>query len=179
MKRFYRLFLIPPPCRKGVTLIELTVALVLTSIITGIIYMTWNHITLHIEVQKKRASLHGECIRISQQINHQLHTAASVIKWDPHSVTFTTANKSDTLTYSFDGTTLTCNNVPVALTVPQSTVRNFSLANENTDDGTQPYLFTCTLILGNAIGDTVATKTTVLIHRTTVNDDASGNNFTW
>jgi prepilin-type N-terminal cleavage/methylation domain-containing protein len=178
MKRHYQLFLMPPSYRKGITLIELTVALVLTSIITGIIYMTWNHITLHTEVQKKRASLHGECIRISQQINQQLHTAASIIKWDPHSITFTTANKSDTLAYSFDGTTLTCNNIPVILTVPQSTVRNFSLENENTDDGIQPYLFTCTLILGNAIGDTVATQTAVLIHRTTINDP-SGDNFTW
>jgi Tfp pilus assembly protein PilE len=178
MTRSCRLQFYLPFNRHGVTLIELVFAMLCTTIVSGIVYLTWNHINQYTLVQNRKSALRSECFRIAKQISNQLHKAEAILQWDPHKILFTTSLKNDTFSYSFDGTSLEYNNSAITLTTPFSTVQQFLLENANTDNETQPYLFTCTITLGNASGDTASVKTTVLIQHKLENN-ASDNNFVW
>lgn len=153
---------------RGTTLVELTVAFVLTSIVISIVYFTWNHLTIHTHTQKRRSVLNAECLRITQQISIHLHQAEQVLDWSRNSIRVLRPTDNDTISYSYDGTTLQFNKNPLTILSPQTTVQTFTIENSNPEDPASPYLFTITLKLQNAAGDTTSRKTTISLHRSPV-----------
>lgn len=161
---------------KGVTVLELTVAVVLTSILVSIVYYTWNQINLHTTVQKRKAALHTECIRISRQITDRLRGARKVLKWDTDDISFVGASGSDTCSIAFRVPSLSVDDAPVRPQLPKTEMSLFSIENLNARDQTIPYLFRMTFQLVNSHGDTANAATSLMIRRSELSES---DDFMW
>lgn len=163
--------------RRGVTLIELTVAVILTSIVITIVYASWNHLVFYTTVQKRRGSLQNESTRITDQMITKLHKAQRVIRWSPDEILFTVSEPTDTIHYSFDGTSLRCNDKPIPMLLPGTSIDRFTIDNLNSNDPSSPYLFRITLRFVTKQGDTTSNDATVLVNKPY--GEANGNDFMW
>jgi type II secretory pathway pseudopilin PulG len=161
----------------GVTLMELTVAVVLTSIVIAIIYVSWNRLTFYTTTQKRRSALTSECNRLTDMLVTQLNKAHTVIRWSHYDIIFVVAGSEDTLNYSFDGYQLRCNDKPVPLLLHGSTVAAFMVDELNNDNSSKPYLFSLSLTCVTAQGDTASAQSTVMVKRPY--GDARNSDFMW
>jgi Tfp pilus assembly protein PilE len=161
----------------GVTLVELTVAVVMSSTMIIIVYTTWNMLNHHMFSQQRKAALHGECERIAKTVTTQLRRADAVLQWDRNSIRFISSGFTDTITYSYNGTLLDYNAQPISLTLPRASVTEFSFENQNADEASVPYLFLFTITLISGQGDTATVRSTVMVHR--LNEQPEGNDFMW
>ena len=162
---------------RGITLIELSVAVILTSIVITIVYASWNHLVFYTSLQKRRSSLQTECSRISDLLIMKLHHAETIIRWSSDDIQFTVTDPADTLHYSFDGSSLNCNGKPMQLLLPSTTVNRFLIENINSNDNASPYLFKISLRCVTKQGDTASTDATVLVNKPY--GAAQGNDFMW
>jgi type II secretory pathway component PulJ len=160
-----------------VTLLELTVAVVMSSAVITIVYTTWNQLNRHMFSQQRKAALHGECERIAKTVGNQLRRADAVLQWDENSIRFVSSGFTDTITYSYNGTLLEYNGQPISLTISRTSVTEFSLENQNADEPSVPYLFLFTVTLVSEQGDTATVRSTVMVHR--LNEQPEGNDFMW
>ncbi|MBN1577900.1 MAG: hypothetical protein JW913_15175 [Chitinispirillaceae bacterium] len=161
----------------GVTLLDLTMAVVLTSMVVSIVYATWTQINRHTVTHQRRAALRGECSRIAETMAGQLRRAEAVIQWDRSSVSFIPSASHDTLTYSYNGEILEVNGQPLALTVAETSVSAFSLENQNDENASLPFLFHITVALSTGQGETDTVSTTVMARR--LNEQPPDNDFIW
>lgn len=148
--------------RKGFTIVELTVAVLLTSIVVTIVYATWNGMNRHIYSRERRARLQNECDRIAGGIIAGMRRADDVISWDRTSIRYTTSG--DTVAWSFDGSVL-WNSGREVRPMRGGEVCAFSLENNNANEESRPWLFSLTLSLVSAANDTATTRSTVMVRR--------------
>ncbi|GEM_PF-5174211 len=160
--------------RKGFTIVELTVAVLLTSIVVTIVYATWNGMNRHIYSRERRTRLQNECDRISQGIIAQMRRADDVISWDRTSIRYTASG--DTVAWSFDGNVLWNNGTEIK-PMRGGRVCAFSLENSNDNEESKPWLFSLTLSLVSMANDTATNRSTVMVRR----GDAAApeNDFMW
>jgi len=163
--------------RAGFTIIELMVGIALTAILTTVVYMTWNTLSTHTTVQKRRTVLRSESTRIVTQITSQLRRADNILHLDRNRVVFTMNDGSDTICYDFDGSELRRNDIPISFTGPHISVTDFTFHDDNSNDGQKPYLITCTLRMKTESGDTTSSQMTVFVRR--AQSENSDNSFSW
>jgi type II secretory pathway component PulJ len=161
----------------GVILIELLVAVMLTSIVVTVIYAAWARINRHTISHQRTTELHRECGRIAETITARLRRAEAVLHWDQNSVRFIASGEADTMTYSFDGQNLFLNGQPVPLLIRQASVSAFSLENQNRENPSQPFLFRITVSLSIDRGET-ATVSTIVMARS-LHEQLPDNDFIW
>lgn len=163
--------------KRGVTLIEMTVAVILTSIVITIVYASWNRLLFFTSVHKRRNSLQTESSRISDLLITKLHKAETVIRWSSDDILFTVTDPVDTLHYAYNGTSLQCNDEPVQLLLPSTAIDRFSIENINSNDSESPYLFKISIRFITKQGDTTSTEATVLVNKPY--GERHGNDFMW
>ena len=163
----------------GVTLAELTIAIVAASILLSVVYFTWNSMSTTTTVRKRRSVLQSECDRIAHLVSGSIRKAEAVLGYDRTSVRLLDADNTDTVTLSFDGTSILRNGRPTGFILPQITVSEFSFENQNGDRDDQPYLFLfrCTLITRQ--NDTASVQTTVMGRRPGGDGTRQENDFMW
>jgi len=161
---------------RGVTLIELTVAVVLSTFVAASVFFTWNHLNRYTAVQKHRTALQAESNRIVNQITAQLRRSEHIIRFDRSSLEFTVNNPVDTISYVLTNRALNCNGTPLSYTVPGIAVDDFSIENTNSAQENESYLFNIALRLVHFSGDTASATATVFVkrHPETVDGDAFG-----
>ena len=165
--------------RSGLTLVEMTVAVISASILITVVFATWNHITTTTEIRKRRTVLHSECGRIVDLVTGSIQKAEAVLRYDRNSIRLLAADESDTVVFSLDGTRILRNDVPLSILLPRVTVAEFSFENRNDETEGQPYLFLfrCTLVANN--NDTASLQATVMGRRPRDNTTSAGNDFMW
>jgi Tfp pilus assembly protein PilE len=160
----------------GVTVLELTVAVVLTSILVSVVYFSWNQLTHQTTVLKRKTALHTECNRISRMITDRLRGTQSVLKWNTDYIEFVPASKKDTCSISFRGSSLSINDTPVKLLLPGTEISMFAIENLNGYDQSRPYLFRLSFQLVNIHGDTAHVENSLMIRRTS---EPGTDDFLW
>ncbi|MBN1309429.1 MAG: hypothetical protein JXA18_16030 [Chitinispirillaceae bacterium] len=153
------------PVRAGVTLLDLTVAIVLTAIVVSIVYAAWTQINRHTLTHQRRTALRGECSRVAEALSRRLRRAEEVLAWDRTSIRFILSGLHDTVTYSYNGETLEVNGRPLAFIAAGTSVNAFSIENQNVDDVSLPFLFRITVALATRQGETDTVSATVMVRR--------------
>lgn len=161
---------------RGVTLVELTVAVVLSTFVAASVLFTWNHLNRYTTTQERRTALQTECNRIITQITTQLRRAEYIIRFDRSSLQFTIGNPIDTITYNATAGALEYKGTPISYTLNGTRVDIFSVENVNAAGDEEAYLFNLTLRLAHLSGDTASATATVFVkrHPETVDSDAFG-----
>lgn len=124
-------------CNKGVTLIELTIAMVVASIAFTIVFYMWNTINSHVAVSKYKTQLETETNRIGLQLVNQIRRSPSIIQWNNHRIKMVHYNGADTLDYYFDESGLLINDSSVTILLPDARVSDFELRDSNEISGIQ------------------------------------------
>ena len=168
-----------PKKTTGLTLVEMTVAVVSASILITAVFATWNRISTTTETRKRRTVLHSECGRITDLITGSIQKAQAVLGYDRTSIRLLTGEAADTVVFSLDGTTLLRNGSPLGMLLPGVTVTEFSFENKNDETGGQPYLFRFNCTLVSRQNDTASMQATVMGRRPGDGSSPTDNDFMW
>jgi hypothetical protein len=136
---------------KGVTLIELMIALGMTATLTTTVFYFWNHINRHTIVYINKAQFSTETNRIITSIVSQVRSAKQIISYDYNMIHFVSKN-NDTLQYRYDGDSLYRNERGLTITSKNARISQFEIKDLNEGNSTEAryaYLeFTLTMISG-------------------------------
>jgi type II secretory pathway pseudopilin PulG len=165
--------------RSGFTLVEMAVAIISATILIGIVYGTWNHITVSTELRKRKTLLHSECARITRLVTGTIQKSEAVLRYDRNAVWLLNGQTSDTTVFSLDGDVLMRNGKPVNFLLPGVSVAEFSFENNNSDQSGQPYLLRFRCMLLSRQNDTATAEATVMGRRPQGDGTQSGNDFMW
>lgn len=150
--------------QKGVTLIELIVAIVITTIVVTILYNSWTYWNRYVARTQAKTELRMESKRILNQITLQIKKAKSVLFWDRDQIGFVREDRGDTVVYNYDyDGAIKCNGEKIVLLPKSATVIDFTIENQNNNREDNVYLFVISIILRNSFNDTVRTEGSVMI----------------
>lgn len=117
--------------KNGITLIELIVALTMTTIIIVIIFATWDNFNRHVFNQRRKSMLNGELRQISEVLKSHIRRSPSVLAWHSNGITYISPNNGDTLVYEFYNEELLLNDTPVPIISQKAFISDFYI--EDTD----------------------------------------------
>lgn len=120
----------PVQSQKGVTLIELMVALALTATLSVTVYYFWNHINRHTTTYTDKALFSKEANRIITTIVTQIRSAKEVISFDYNTINFISKN-GDTLAYRYDGDSLYLNENSISIISRNARISQFEITDLN------------------------------------------------
>lgn len=158
---------------KGMTLVELMVAMIVASIALVIIFYMWNTINRHVAVSRYKTQLETEANRLGLLIVNQIRKSPSIIQWSSHRIAMVHHNGSDTLDYYFNDSDLLLNGNKVNLLVSDTRVSVFGFSDSNEIAGTQgtSLFLVFTLSLIGREKDTATVHHTIHIAQSVMKDD--------
>jgi prepilin-type N-terminal cleavage/methylation domain-containing protein len=162
----------------GLTLIELTVAMVVSSILLFTVFYTWNHIDKYINKSKHSTMLEKETERLGSMIASQIRRSSEIILWDENRIDMLNPNGSDTLSYYFNKENLLLNNDTVRVLVPDAKVKQFKLIDLDETQGKdkKSMLLDLTLSIESRVGDSASSHHTIQLSQTPP-QNSTGNNW--
>lgn len=142
----------------GFTLIELMVALALSVLIAGLVYVSWNSITRHTTVHQRRTQLDTDAQRIGRQISGDIRRSPAILALESSRVSLISPLGGDTLTYVFANNTITRNNTLMPLQSHNARIESFTLTSEHGDpsSASSDVLITLAIKVTSTFGDTSA-----------------------
>ena len=156
---------------RGLTLIELIIALSLAATLIASVYYFWTFLNRHTYTHTQNAQLTVESHRIVNTLLTHLQRASTILSFDISSIQFVTS-RGDTLHYSFDGDSLRINEIPLLIINKGTAVAEFKIADMNENDirEAQHTLIEITLSLHNHLKDTATVVRSVRISKPLQND---------
>ncbi len=113
-------------CNKnGITLIELIVAMAMTTIIIVIIFATWDNFNRHVFNQRRKSMLNDEIRQITEVLKSHLRRSPEVLAWHSNGITYVSPNNGDTLVYEFYDAELLLNDVSVPIISQKACISDF------------------------------------------------------
>ena len=85
----------------GVSIVELMMAIAMTSVIITVILSTWNNFNRHVFSQRRKSILRTEIKLISSTLTSQLRRSPGVIAYHSSGITYISPNNRDTIAYEF------------------------------------------------------------------------------
>ncbi len=113
--------------RRGTTIIDLIVAIVLTSIVVTIIFALWSNFDRHVVLQRRKSILHAEVRQILKSITSQVRRSPEVLAWHSTGITYVSPNNGDTIVYEYYTDELIKNDVLVTLISQAAYIYDFSI----------------------------------------------------
>jgi type II secretory pathway pseudopilin PulG len=111
----------------GLTLIELIVAMAMTTIVIVIIFATWSNFNRRIINQRRKGMLNGEIRQISEVLKSHIRRSPAILAWHSSGITYVSPNGGDTVAYEFYNEELLLNDVPLPLVSQKAYISNFSI----------------------------------------------------
>lgn len=128
--------------KKGYSLIELVVSMVLVSIVISNVYFFWNFMDKHIFRHSEQALLQKENDRIIHLVTSAVRQASSILYYNKNSILMTGGSDEDTISFSFSNDTLYKNKIPLTILMKRAYVKNFEIQDLSEDPlSKSPYLF--------------------------------------
>jgi type II secretory pathway pseudopilin PulG len=112
------------------TLIELIVALAMSLIVMTIVFLSWNNISRHILVHKRKGELQTETQRLATALTNQIRKSPKILHWSANSITLLSGNGTDTVHYSYNGYELKRNGATISPSTPRSRITTFEFQKE-------------------------------------------------
>lgn len=148
--------------RFGFTLIELVVAMSMTAIVVGILFVVWNNFTIHVIKQQRKSVLNAEVNRISQSITSQIRRSPSVLALHSNGITYISPFNSDTIGYEFFADVLLKNGKAVAVVSQSAHISDFTIVEkEGQIEGTGLSLLLLTITLSDEFDNEVSVTSQV------------------
>lgn len=113
--------------KNGVTLIELCVVIVMTTILVVIIFNTWTNFNTHVVNNKRKSLLHGEIRQVANSLKLRLRRSPGILSWHQSGITYISPIKGDTITYEYYYEELLKNDVPVPLVSQNAYISQFEI----------------------------------------------------
>ncbi|MFW5775643.1 MAG: PulJ/GspJ family protein [Chitinivibrionales bacterium] len=110
----------------GFSLLEMLVAISLSSVLIITILQVWHNLNNQTTVQARRVMFESEANLIADNMSTELRRASGIISMEERAVTFAT-EKKDTVRFSFDGELLRRNEQPVGFTKKDMATLSFTL----------------------------------------------------
>lgn len=129
-KSLYNEATAPTQSNRGVTIIELIVALAMTATLSLSVYYFWNHINRHTTTYTDKALFSKEANRIITGIVTQIRSAKEVISFDYNAINFISKN-GDTLAYKYDGDSLFLNDRSLSIISREARISQFEITDLN------------------------------------------------
>jgi Tfp pilus assembly protein PilE len=153
--------MVKAPCNlnfKGYSLMELMVAMVLTTITISSVYYSWNYMNKHVATHSRTALLEKETQRLIHLFANRLMRSTQIIEWDETSAVFVSETGEDTITYKLIGDTVYQNDTPVPILSTQTKIATFSIRDSDESAPVEsPFQFLqLTLKLEHRSGDTAS-----------------------
>ena len=120
----------------GFTLIELVVAMSMTAIVMGILFVVWNNFNIHVINQRRKSVLFSEVNRISKSITSQIRRSPSVLALHSNGITYISPTRSDTIIYEFYANELLKNDKPVPVASQSAHISEFNIEKKE-EQGTE------------------------------------------
>lgn len=161
----------------GLTLIELTIAMVASSILLFTIFYTWGYIDKYTNKSKHRTMIEKETERIGSTIASQIRRSTEIIFWDENRIEMVNPNGSDTLAYYFDHEKLLLNNDTVRVLVNDAKVKQFKLMDIDYNEGKEKksMLLDLTLSVESKGGDSASSHHIIQLSQTPQQKSIEGN----
>jgi len=83
---------------RGVTLVELVVALSISGIVISLVMFSWTFVARHTETQKRKAQFHAQSELVASIVANDVRRASQVISFNENSITLV-APTGDTVSY--------------------------------------------------------------------------------
>lgn len=94
---------------RGVTFIELIVAMVVSATVISLAFGFWGKLNSHVFKGQQQNIHQAEAMVLAGQISSQLRKSPGVLAWHDHGITFIEYKTGDTLVYEFYENTLELN----------------------------------------------------------------------
>jgi prepilin-type N-terminal cleavage/methylation domain-containing protein len=142
--------------RKGATLVELAVAMTISAILVGLVYMAWTYTTRHAIEGRRTAIFTKETQRIAERLAARIRTSPRVLSWHTHGVVFVSARNGDTLHYDFFDEQLLCNDTPVTTIAERARITELWIeaAETTSHEPSETVLLSITLTMADDFGNT-------------------------
>jgi prepilin-type N-terminal cleavage/methylation domain-containing protein len=165
--------------QRGMTIVELMVAIVVSSLVLFTVFYTWNHINAHIAKSKNRTQLEKETDRIGSQIIAQIRKSSEIISWNDSRIEFVNQNGTDTIIYYYTQENLLRNGDTVKTLIPDAKIKDFHLKNMNElqSENEKSTLLNLTLTIMNRASDTATTNYNVQINQNSKKSNSGENNW--
>lgn len=155
----------------AVTLIELIVAVFLSSFVIGLAFYAWAGIIKHNGRSERRAILANETQLVLGAICTNLARSPKILYLSRDEARFVSATTGDTITYRFTGESILKNGENLLAVSDKACIRHFAIAKVSTENPlARQILVKLALTVGNASGDTCALQSQITIQSP---DDAS------
>lgn len=115
---------------RGVTLIELAVAISMSAIVVGVVFYAWNTINIHIINNSRKAVFEVEARRIAGSIVSQIRRSPEVISWHSNGITYISPDAGDTVTYEFFNQELKRNDTMLVNIAQKARITDFRIEPE-------------------------------------------------
>jgi len=125
---------------RGVTLIELIIAMVMTAALAGIVFVVWNNFNRHIINQNRKSQLQSEVRRFSGALISQIRRSPAVLAWHSSGITYVSPTKGDTVSYEFYADELLKNGSRVPVVSQAAYISEFLLSESAQNAVEQPDL---------------------------------------
>ena len=109
----------------GVSIVELIMAIAMTSVIITVILSTWNNFNRHVFSQRRRSILRTEIKLISSTLTSQLRRSPGVIAYHSSGITYISPNNGDTIAYEFYTEELLKNDKPIRFVAQNAYINEF------------------------------------------------------
>lgn len=141
--------------RSGYSLMELVVAMLLSSIVLSNVYFFWKYMDKHVITYSNKAMLQKENDRIIHQITSAIRQSSGIIKYNQNSINFTDDKNEDTVSFSFSNDSLYRNGKSITILSKGIIVKNFEIKNLTDDpqNALQHIFLEFTLVMKNQKGD--------------------------
>ncbi len=110
---------------RGITLIELCVALSMVAIVLVLIFTSWTNFSTHVIKQRRKGMLNAEIDQISKVLVSGIRRSDGLLAWHSSGITYVTRNNSDTIVYEFYGDHLLKNDNPIAIISQRAHISDF------------------------------------------------------
>lgn len=116
--------------RRGLTLIELSVALFIGGVVISLVLFSWGFVARHTLLQKRKSAFYTQTELAASIIANEIRTSPRVLFFDNGAVTFIASRGGDTVTYRFSSDSLRKNGSALPPAMEGSKVTQFSVEKD-------------------------------------------------
>jgi hypothetical protein len=148
----------------GVSIVELMMAIAMTSVIITVILSTWNNFNRHVFSQRRKSILRTEIKLISSTLTSQLRRSPGVIAHHPSGITYISPNNRDTIVYEFYAEELLKNDKPIRFVAQNAYINEFVVEEaEQNIENNELKLLSLFIELMDEFDNRVSTNSTVAV----------------
>lgn len=144
-----------PVASRGFTLVELLVAIVMTSFVVASVFFSWNRINTHISKQRRQSLFLSDITTFANSLAIQVRTSPKIIYYDETTIEFIPRHQDTPVRYQFSYDELLKNDQPVRLSSQGAIITDFLIESDAYYEEDLPMiLLNLTIHAENSFGDT-------------------------